>query len=389
MSGVFIIGVGLVPVTKSTETLGRHLAAEAVRRALADAAVVARPDGLFCGNMMSGILCQQQQLGALIADAAGLRGIEAATVEAACGSGAAAARWGTMAIGSGAHRAVVVCGVEKMTHTPREETTRALATASDWQLEGRVGESFISLNARLMAAYMEAWGVTAEDFAPLAIVAHGNACDSPHALFHKPIGLEDYLASREIVPPVRLFDASPVCNGAAALVLADEEVARAARAAGRPVVRVLGGAMATDSLGLDGRSSLLRLEGVIRSTALALEQARITLDDVDLFELHDAYTVISALSLEGAGFAPPGEGLRFVRDAGVGRDGKLPISTMGGLKARGHPVGATGVYQLVEAVLQLTGRAGACQVPRAEVAMTQNIGGTGATVVTHLLRREA
>ncbi|MCA9514655.1 MAG: hypothetical protein KC635_06925, partial [Myxococcales bacterium] len=203
MRPVSIIGVGLLPVTRGAHRPASELAAEAVRQALADTGgLVGRPDALVVGNMMSGLLSDQTQLGALVADRAGFRGVEAVTVEAACASGAAAVRQGLMAVASGLHRAVVVVGVETMTHTPKERTTHALATASDWAAEGAHGETFVSLNARLMAAYMAAYGARPEDFAPLALTAHDNACDNPLAVFHKRVTLDDYLASREIVPPV-------------------------------------------------------------------------------------------------------------------------------------------------------------------------------------------
>jgi len=387
MSEVYIAAVGQVPVAKRAGTLGRQLGAEAIRAALSEAPGVT-PTALYVGNMMSGILSDQQQLGALVADAAGLRGIEAATAEAACASGAAALRVGVMAITAGFHRAVLVCGLEKMTHTPRERTTAALATASDWVREGGCGESFISLNARLMRAYMETWGARPEDFAPFSLVAHENATGNPNALFHKVVDLDTYLASRVLVPPVRLFDASPVCDGAAAVLLVDDALARELARDGKPLVRVAASASATDALALDDRESLLRLDAVIASTRAAYDQAGIGPKDVQLFEVHDAYTIITVLSLEGAGFAEPGEGIRLGATGAIRPGGAVPIATRGGLKARGHPVGATGVYQVVEAYEQLTGRAGANQLPMATIAMTQNVGGTGATVVTHILVRE-
>ncbi len=390
MEPVYVIGAGQVPVTKQGQVRGRHLAARAIQAALAEAAVPPGAVGaLIVGNMMSGMLAQQQQLGALFADVAGLRGVEAATVEAACGSGGAAARWGFMAVAGGFHDVVVVCGMERMTHAPKETTTASLATAADWELEGCAGASFLSLNATLMARYMERWGVEPRDFAHFAINAHQNALGNPHAFLKKPVDLAAYLASREVAPPVKLLDAPPICDGAAAVVLATRDVARSADRARRPAVRVRASAIATDSLALQGRRDPLRLEGAALSSARAFAQAGLTRDDVDLFELHDAYTIITALSLEAAGFAPPGRGVHFGRDGEIAIDGRLPISTMGGLKARGHPVGATGVYQLVESWLQLTGAAAPNQVRDAEVAMVQNIGGTGATVVTHVLAREA
>lgn len=388
MREVYIVGTGQVPVTKQGQVRGRHMAARAIRAALAEAGLEPREiSALYVGNMMSGMLAQQQQLGALFADVAGLRGVEAATVEAACGSGAAAARWGYMAVAGGFHDVVVVCGLERMTHAPKETTTASLATAADWELEGCVGESFLSLNAVLMSRYMERWGVGPRDFAHFAINAHRNALGNPHAFLRKPVDLETYLASREVAAPVKLLDAPPICDGAAAVVLATRDVALGAARAGRPAVQVRGSAIATDSLALKGRREILTLDGAALSTARALEQAGVTRDDVDLFELHDAYTVITALSLEAAGFAAPGRGVHFGKEGEIAIGGRLPISTMGGLKARGHPVGATGVYQLVESWQQLTGAAAPNQIPDADIAMVQNIGGTGATVVTHILAR--
>ena len=252
-----------------------------------------------------------------------------------------------------------------------------------------MGDSFLMLNAVLMSAYMETWGVGARDFGHFAINAHRNALGNPNALLRKPVDMDAYLASRPVAAPVKLLDAPPICDGCAAIVLATEEIARSAERAGRPVVRVRGSAMATDSLALKGRRDLLTLDGAVLSSARALEQAGVGREDIDLFELHDAYTVISALSLEAAGFAERGRGVHFGKDGEIAIDGRLPISTMGGLKARWHPVGATGVYQLVETWLQLAGQAAPNQVPDAEIAMVQNIGGTGATVVTHVLAREA
>lgn len=390
MRDVYIVGTGQVPVTKHGNVRGRHTAARAITSALEAARLEpGKVTALIVGNMMSGMLAQQQQLGALFADVAGLRGVEAATVEAACGSGAAAARWGFMCVAGGFHDVVVVCGSERMTHAPKDMTTASLATAADWELEGCVGESFLSLNATLMSRYMERWGVTSRDFGHFAINAHRNAVGNPHAFLRKPIDMEAYLASREVAAPVKLLDAPPICDGAAAIVLATGDIARAGERRHQPRVRVRASAIATDSLALQGRRDPLVLDGAVLSSARAFEQAGLGRDDVDLFELHDAYTVITALSLEAAGFAAPGRGVHFGKDGEIAPDGRLPISTMGGLKARGHPVGATGVYQLVESWQQLTGNAAPNQVPGAEIAMVQNIGGTGATVVTHILTREA
>jgi acetyl-CoA C-acetyltransferase len=389
LRNVYVVGVGQVPVTKD-QVNARHIAAAAVREALADGAIAPEQvDALYVGNMTSGILSNQQQLGSLVAESAGLRGIEALTVEAACAGGGAATRVAYQTIAGGLNDVVVVCGLELMTHVPREAATRALATAADWESEGAKGESFLTLSAKLMSAYMARYDVAPEMFAPFAETAHTNALGNRNALLHKSLDTGTYLDSRVIVGPIRLFDCSPVCNGAAALVLASEEVARSAERKRRPAVRIAGSAVATAPLALARRSDALRFDAVASSTTAALDQAGIAREDVDLFELHDAYTIVTALCLEAAGFAKPGMGTYLAQEGEVTLQGRLPIATMGGLKARGHPVGATGVYQLAEAHLQLTGRAGANQVENAEVALVQNLGGIASTAVTHVLSREA
>lgn len=388
MRDVYLIGVGQTKITKNTGIRGRYMAVEAIDKAIGHAGIERKQIGtLIVGNMSAGRLADQQQLGALIADHAGLRGIEATTCEAACGSGAAAARWGVMSVAGGFHEVALVCGVERMTQKSLEETTAALATAADWELEGSKGECFVSLNARLMRVYMATYGVTARDFGHFAITAHENGLTNPNAFLRKKLDMETYLNSKMLVDPLRLFDAPPHCDGAAAIILASEEVARAAHRCGLPLVRVAGSAVGTDSLALDTRRAMLELDGVTISTRKALEQAGIKNEDVDLFELHDAFTIITTLSLEAAGFAEKGKGVHFGKQGEIGRTGKLPITTFGGLKSRGHPVGATGVYQLVEGYLQLTGSAGENQVPDPEFALVQNVGGTAATVVSHVLQR--
>jgi len=388
MRDVYLIGIGQTKMSKNAGIRGRYMAEEAINKAMEHAGIEWSQVGmLVAGNMTAGRLTAQQQLGALYADVVGLRGIEAASVEAACGSGAAAARWGVMAVGGGYHDVAVVCGVERMSHASLEDTTAALACACDWELEGVNGESFISLNARLMRRYMYTYGVTAQDFGHFAIVAHDNGFTNPNAFLHKKIDMETYLNSRMLVDPVKLLDAPPICDGAAAIVLATEEIARAAQSNGLPMVKVAGSAIGTDSLALDARRVMLELDGAALSTQRALEQAGIEKEDLDIFELHDAYTIITTLSLEAAGFAEKGQGVHFGKDGEITLTGKLPIATFGGLKSRGHPVGATGVYQLVETYMQLTGTAGENQVPYPEFALVQNIGGTGATVVSHVLQR--
>ena len=379
MNDVYIIGSGQTPVTKGRGQHAHQLARDAIRLAVSDAEL--EPDSisaLYVGNMMAGILGQQQQLAALCAEISDLRGVEAFTLEASCGSGGAAVRVGVMAIAGGFHDVVAICGVEQMTHASRDAVTRALATAADWELEGSQGESFISLNARLMARYMQRYSLQPADFAPLPITAHHNAMNNPNALLHKSLDRPGYLDSKVLDHPLRLMDAPPICDGAAAIILANRNVANTVERKTRARIKILASAVGTDSLAIERRHDKLKLSAAELSSQRAYAQAGLLPGDIDLFELHDAFTVITALSLEAAGFARPGEATSLGKDGAFALEGRLPISTMGGLKARGHPVGATGVYQIVEAVQQLTGSAHKNQITNPEIAMTQNMGAPSA-----------
>lgn len=383
MRDVAIIGAGQVKIDEHWDVSLRHLAFKAVKAALADAGV-AQADALYVGNMLSGELAGQEHLGALVADFAGLRGIEAIKIEAACGSGAAALRVGYIAVAGGLADVVIVAGVEKMTDMLGHDTTAALALAADGDYEAFLGLSFVAVNALLMRRYMHEHGYSHQDFAPFAVNAHKNAVNNPYAMFRFPVKAERFATAKMICDPINLLDSSPICDGAAAVVLAPADMARSLNTA---PIRIAASAVGTDSLAVHDRRDPMVLDGAIISTRRAYEQAGVGPKAIDLFELHDAFSVMAALSLEGAGFAEKGQGLRLALDGEIGIDGRIPVTTMGGLKARGHPVGATGVYQIVEVVQQLRGLAGKNQVKDARLGMAQNIGGSGATVVTHILER--
>ncbi len=381
MRDVYVIGIGQTPVGEHWEQSLRELGVQAISMALADAHV-AKPQMLFVGNMLSGQLSRQENLGALLADYAGLRGIEAVKVEAACGSGGAALRMAFIAVASGICDVAVACGVEKMTAGLTADTTAALASAGDALYELEHGFSFVAINALLMQRYLHEYGYQRTDFANFALVAHRNAQTNPYAMFRRAISYQDYCQAKMIASPVSLLDSSGISDGAAAVVLASGRLGRK-----EPCIRIAGSALATDSVGLSARRNPLWLQAVRDSAFRAYAQAGIGPEDVDLFELHDAFSIMAALSLEASGFAPPGEGVRLAMENEISLNGRIPISTFGGLKARGHPVGATGIYQVVEAVLQLRNQAGPNQVADCRLAMTQNIGGSGASVTTHILER--
>lgn len=387
MRSVSIVGIGQSPVGELWNRSARQIAYDAISAAMADANIESA-DALFLGNMLSGSLIDQEHLATLVADYCGLRGIEAAKVEAACASGAAALRVGLMAVASGFHDVVIVGGLEKMTDTVGKDTTAGLATAADAETETLHGVSFVGLNALIMQRYMYEYDVPLDAFAGFSINAHRNGANNPNAMFQEPITRETYVRAPVIATPINMMDSSPVCDGAAALILVPTERAHQFTTGHhRGAVRVLASAGATDSIAVHGRRDPLFLHAAEASSRKAFAQANVGHSDVDLFELHDAFTIMSALSLEATGFARRGEGWRMAHEGAIGIGGDLPISTMGGLKSRGHPVGATGVYQIVELVQQLTGTAGANQVKNARIGMAQNIGGSGATILTHILAR--
>ncbi len=385
MRDISIVGIGQTEVGEHWEVSLRDLGAQAVVQALGEAQVEC-PEALYVGNMLSGQLSRQENLGSLIADYAGLRGIEAFKVEAACASGAAALRMAVIAVAGGMHDIVVACGVEKMTDSAAEETTAALATAADAVYEGEHGISFVALNALLMQRYMHEYGCQRQDFANFAITAHRNAVNNPYAMFRRAINLDTFVRAKMVADPVSLLDSAGIADGAAAVVVAPTAWALER---GLVAVRIAGSAVATDSVALHDRRTPLFLEAAHLSAQRAYAQARVRASDIDFFEVHDAFTIMTALSLEAAGFAERGRGVRLAMEEAITLQGRLPISTMGGLKARGHPVGATGIYQVVEAVQQLRGQAGANQLSGCRLGMTQNIGGSGAVAVTHILERQS
>lgn len=384
MREIAIIGIGQTPVSENWNQSVREIAGAAIFSALQDAGN-RTVEGLFVGNMLSGILSRQENLGALIADWVGLRYREAFKVEAACGSGAAALRLALMAVGSGEMESAIAVGVEKMTETKGAETTTALATAADADYEVVHGLSFVAINALIMQRYMYQYGWKHTDFAPFSINAHANAIHNPFARLQQEISEKDYERARMISDPINLLDASPIGDGAAAVLLVPASSLRF-HPDNHPAIIIAGSASATDALAVHDRRDPLWLMAAEKSAHKAYAQAGVTPQDIDLFELHDAFSIMAALSLEACGFAERGQGPRLGLEGWISPSGRIPIATRGGLKARGHPVGATGIYQIVEVVQQLRGEAGSNQVTDARIGMAQNIGGSGATIITHILK---
>jgi acetyl-CoA C-acetyltransferase len=384
MREVAVLGIGQTPSDEHWDKSLRVLAGDAVLEAMQDAGLD-DVDGVYVGNMISGSASRQQHLGTYIADWVGMRHAAAMRIEAACGSGAAAFRTGLMAVASGAIDTAVVVGVEKMTDSPGSQITAQLATAADADWELDMGLSFVALNALIMQRYLHEYGWKHEDFAQFSINAHANAVHNPCARFQEPITEAAYKRAPMIASPINLLDASPMADGAAAVVLVPAEMLRGN---GHTLIRVAASSAATDTISIHNRKDALWLSAAERSAREAYRQAGIGPEDIDIFEAHDAFTIMAALSLEACGFAERGQGPRLAIEGEIRPDGRVPIATRGGLKARGHPVGATGMYQIVEVVQQLRGQAGPTQVRNARIGMAQNIGGSGSNILTHILKRD-
>jgi acetyl-CoA C-acetyltransferase len=385
MRKLAILGIGQIKVDEHWELSLRELGGNAAFAAMQDAGME-KVDALFVGNMLSPLVSGQNQLGTFFSDWVGLWGREAVKVEAACGSGAAAFRAGLMAVSAGDIDSALVIGVEKMTDKAGHDVTAALATAADADYEAEQGISFVGINALIMRRYMHEYGWKHEDFAPFSINAHANAMHNPNARLHEKITMEKFEKSAMIATPINLMDASPIGDGAAAAIIVPAD--RVASVPGRPKITAAGSASATDSIAVHSRKDPLFLSAAYESSKRAYEMAGVTPEDIDVFELHDAFSIMSALSLEACGFAERGQGVRLGLDNEISPAGRVPVCTRGGLKARGHPVGATGMYQIVEVIQQLRGECGGTQVDGARIGMAQNIGGSGATILTHILKAE-
>jgi len=382
MRKVAVLGIGQIKVDEHWDKSLREIGGEAAFLAMQDAGME-KVEALYVGNMLSPMVSAQNQIGTFFGDWIGLWKQEAVKIEAACGSGAAAFRSALMAVASGDVESALALGVEKMTDKAGRDVTAALATAADADYELEQGVSFVGINALIMRRYMHEFGWKHEDFAPFSINAHANALHNPYARLHEKVTMEKFEKSSMVATPINLLDASPVGDGAAAVIIVPaEKVLR------QPKVVVAASASATDAIAVHSRRDPMFLSAAYLSSKRAYEMAGVTANDMDVFELHDAFSIMAALSLEASGFAERGQGVRLGLENQIHPQGKIPICTRGGLKARGHPVGATGMYQILEVIQQLRGECAQTQVDGAQLGMAQNIGGSGATILTHILKLE-
>jgi acetyl-CoA C-acetyltransferase len=382
---VVVVGVGMTAVGEHWDRSLRDLALEAIQAARSEAPDV-DPQALYVANALSPALSRQVHVAALVADYAGLRGIEAVTVEAAGASGGAALRQAYLALASGQLRAALVVGVEKVTDKVGGALDAALAMAEDSDYEAVHGLTPTAQAAMLMRRYLHEFGAPADALAGFSLTAHTNAVHNPHAMFRKAIRAEDYAKAQMVSEPVNMYDAAPLADGAAALLLRRAEAVPGS--ATGPRVRIAGSALASSALALHDQPDPLWLDAAAISAERAFNRAGLTREDVAFIELHDTFSIYAALQLEALGFAGRGQGWQLARNGAISRAGTIPVCTWGGSKARGDVGGATGVYQAAEAALQLLSRAGENQVEGARAGLIQCLGGPGATAATHILVRD-
>lgn len=382
MSKVYVVGIGFTKIGRFFEKGLRELFAEAALKAIDDIGGE-RIEALVVGNMLSSTLSNQDNLGAVLADYAGLGGIPAFKVEAACGSGGAAILAGYSLVASGMYDLVMVGGVEKETEHSTKIVTEALAQAADAEYEMFHGISFTGLNALIMRLYMETYNIGRDEMSTWPVLMHKNASKNPYAQLPFEITKEDVAKSMMIADPIRLLDSSPIGDGAAAVVLASEKIAR--KLSDTPV-EIAGISMATDHIYTAYREELLKFEATIKAANRVYEIAKIRPENVDIVEVHDAFTILGFMNLEDLGLSERGKTPKLIDEGRFYPGDKPTVNPSGGLKARGHPVGATGVYQVAEIAMQLRGDYPGLKV-NGEIGLAQSIGGLGTSVIVTVLKR--
>jgi len=386
MRDVVVIGVGLTKFGELWEQSIRQLTAEAGSKAILDSGIEGKDiDAMYVGSMSAGRFVGQEHVGALVADASGFSHlhIPSTRVEGACASGGLAFREGYLSIASGMNDVVVVGGVEKMMDVGGGAATETLATAADQEWEAFFGATFPGLYAMIAVKHMKEYGTTKEQLGQVAVKNHSNGAKNPYAQYRSTVTLDQVVNASPVAYPLGLLDCSPVTDGAAAVVLCAADKAR--QFTDKPLVKVIGSGQGSDTLALHARRDITTLDATVYAGRRAYRQANKNPADINLAEVHDCFTIAEVCAIEDLGFVEKGQGGKAVEDHVTTLGGRIPVNTSGGLKSKGHPVGATGVAQIVEVTQQLRGDAGERQVHDAHVGLTHNVGGSGATCVVHIL----
>lgn len=378
MREVCVIGCGITNFGELWTKSLRDIYVEAALKSIDDAGVD-HIDSMYVGTMTSGLFVGQEHIGALMADYLGITPVPAVRIESACCSGGMAIRSGFFEIASGNSDIVLVGGIEKM--TDGADVTYALATAADQEYEVYHGVTFPGLYAMIARAHMHRYGTTRKQLASVAVKNHHNGTLNPNAQFQNEVTIEQVINATMVADPITVLDSSPVSDGAACVILASEDMAKKLK---KPIIKIIGSGAATDALALHSREDITTLNAVKVSAERAYRLAGVKPEDINLAEVHDCFTIAEICITEELGFVEKGKGGPFIEKGNTALDGKIPVNTSGGLKSKGHPVGATGVAQAVEIVEQLRGNAGKRQVQNARIGFAQNMGGSGASSVVHI-----
>jgi acetyl-CoA C-acetyltransferase len=385
MRDVAVVGIGMTQFGELWDKSFRQLTAEAGAKAIIDAGIEGKElDAIYIGSMSAGRFVGQEHVGALVADASGFahEHIPATRVEGACASGGLAVREGYLSIAAGINDVVIVGGIEKMYDVGGSDATETLVTAADAEWEAFFGATFPGIYAMMATRHMHEYGTTRKQLAQVAVKNHANGALNPHAQFRRAIPIEAVLNATTVAYPLGLLDCSPVSDGAAAIVLCAADKAK--KYTDKPV-KIIASGQASDTLALHARDNLTTVEATVYAARSAYKQAKLTPNDIDLAEVHDCFTIAEIVAIEDLGFVKKGEGGKAVEEKITTLDGRIPVNTSGGLKAKGHPVGATGVAQIVEIVQQLRGDAYKRQIKDARIGLAHNVGGSGATCTVHIL----
>jgi len=384
MRDVAVIGVGITKWGEIWKQSLRDVFVESALLAMKDDGMD-KIDSMYVGSMYPGLFVGQEHIASLLADYLGQKNIPSTRVETACASGGLALRMGFIEVASGLNDVVLVSGVEKMTDVGGDEATYALGTAADQEYEGYHGLTFPGLYALMARAHMEAYGTTREQLAMVSVKNHHNGSMNPKAQFPFEVTVEQVINSVKVAEPLNILDCSPITDGAAAAIICPVEMARELE---KPVVKIIGSGHATDSIALAQRKDVTWLEATYLAGKRAYDMAGLRPENIDLVEVHDCFTIAEICVTEALGFFEKGKGGPAVEAGDTALDGKIPVNTSGGLKSKGHPVGATGIAQVIEIVEQLRGEAGDRQLKDPKVGMTQNMGGSGASTVCHIFEKE-
>lgn len=385
MRSVSVIGIGETKIGRFPDRSLRDLILEAGEKAIVDAGIE-REDvkALFMSNFNSQFLCGQGHIGPLASEILGLGSIPAIRVEGACASGSLAFRQALIAVASGMYDVVLVGGVEKMTHQSTETVTAGVASAMDFELEASLGATFPAIFAMIANRYFHEYGNARDEMAMCAVQNHENALLNPDAHLQKRITVDQVRNGIPIASPLTIFDCSLVSDGAAFVVLAATDLAKSFSR--KRIVEVVGCGQAGDTLTIASKRSLTTFDATVNAARQAYAMAGITPSQIDLAEVHDCFTITQIINTEDLGFFAKGKGAAAVAEGKTAANGQIPINVSGGLKAKGHPIGATGLSQIYEVVTQLRGEGGARQLKQADIGLTHNIGGTAATCVVSIFR---